>query len=67
LDDFDEDAVSWTGDVTVSSLMLSENLQLYPSLIGKLDDFGDQFLNLAGGDSFKREEALVIDFEEPSR
>ena len=45
LDDFDEEVISWTGDITVSSLMLSENLQLYPSLIGKLDDFGDKFLN----------------------
>ena len=65
LDDFDEEVISWTGDITVSSLMLSENLQLYPSLIGKLDDFGDKFLNLAGGDSFKRDEALIIDFDDP--
>ena len=68
LEDFDEDSdnvISWTGDITVSSLLLSENLYLYHSLVGQLDDFGDQFLNLAGGDSFKREEALILEFDDP--
>ncbi len=57
--------LSWTSDISISSLHLSENLLLYPSIIGEVDNFGEISLNLAGGDSFIKDQGFLINFDEP--
>ena len=57
--------LSWTSDISISSLHLSENLLLYPSITGKVESFGEKGLNLAGGDSFIKDEGFLINFDEP--
>ena len=57
--------LSWTSDISISSLHLSENLLLYPSITGEVESFGKKGLNLAGGDSFIKDEGFLINFDEP--
>ncbi len=56
---------SWSGDVNISSLHLAENLILYPSIIGAVDQYEIQKLNLAGGDSFIKNDGFLINFDDP--
>ena len=68
--DFDSETdglpiLSWSGDINISSLHLAENLYLLPSVIGKVNEFGDEELNLAGGDSFIKSEGFLISFDDP--
>jgi len=70
LNDFDSETddlpiLSWTSDISISSLHLSENLILYPSITGKVNGFGESELNLAGGDSFIKQDGFLINFDDP--
>jgi len=54
---------TWEGKVDLSSYVFSGDLLLEPSLVGKVPELSDSFLNIGGGEGFKTTNGLKLKFQ----
>ena len=56
--------VVWKGEFEISNLVFSGDLIFEPSLISKLPEMGNSFLNIGGGEGFKQKDGIIMKFKE---